>query len=91
MDNDALPKWVTNGKKLSHWKLVQQLKLFYFRQSVKKGKYIYRQKIEEYKKDMVSIYKEILTKQLSNTQMDYLASLENPKKTPIQIISAIHL
>jgi len=80
MDNDALPKWVTNGKKLSHWKLVQQLKLFYFRQSVKKGKYIYRQKIEEYKKDMVSIYKEILTKQLSNTQMDYLASLENPKK-----------
>jgi len=80
MDNSTLPKWVTNEKKLSHWKLIQQLKLFYLKEEVKQGKYIYRRKVEEYKKDMVSIYKEMLTKQLSDTQIDYLASLKNPKK-----------
>ena len=80
MDNDALPKWVTNGKKLSHWKLVQQLKLFYLKQGFKKGKYVYKQNFEEYKNNMPLIFEEMIKKQFSDTQMDYLASLKNPKK-----------
>jgi hypothetical protein len=78
--HDSLPTWVTNEKKLIHWRLIQQLKLFRLRRGIKKGEYIYKQDLENYKSDMVSIYEEILKKQLSETQVDYLASLTNPKK-----------
>ena len=77
---DSLPVWVTNEKKLTHWRLIQQLKLFRLKQKVKKGEYVYRQNFEEYKNNIRLIFEEMTTKQLSDTQIDYLTSLKNPEK-----------
>ena len=74
---DSLPAWVTNEKKLTRWRILQQIKLFRLNQKVKKGEYVYRNDFHEYLSEIVSIAEDMLKNKLSEAQIEYIISLES--------------